>query len=53
MADADFKEASDKARLAGKGIKTDLKELGDISFPDFSEQFLDTKLFDHQLTGLT
>jgi hypothetical protein len=47
--DPDFKERSESARLEGKGIKTDLKELGDISFPDFSEQFLDTKLFDHHL----
>jgi hypothetical protein len=47
--DPDFKERAEGARLEGKGIKTDLKELGDISFPDFSEQFLDTKLFDHHL----
>ena len=47
--DPDFKERAESARLEGKGIKTDLKELGDISFPDFSEQFLDTKLFDHHL----
>jgi hypothetical protein len=47
--DPEFKERSESARLEGKGIKTDLKELGDISFPDFSEQFLDTKLFDHHL----
>jgi hypothetical protein len=47
--DPDFKERAEGARLEGKGIKTDLKELGEISFPDFSEQFLDTKLFDHHL----
>jgi hypothetical protein len=47
--DPDFKERAESARLEGKGIKTDLKELGDISFADFSEQFLDTKLFDHHL----
>jgi hypothetical protein len=47
--DPEFKERSESARLEGKGIKTDLKELGDISFADFSEQFLDTKLFDHHL----
>ena len=47
--DPDFKERAEAARLEGKGIKTDLKELADISFPDFSEQFLDTKLFDHHL----
>jgi hypothetical protein len=47
--DPDFKERAEGARLEGKGIKTDLKELADISFPDFSEQFLDTKLFDHHL----
>ena len=47
MADADFKDKADKARLSGKDIKTDLANLKDISFEDFSEQFLDTKLFDH------
>jgi hypothetical protein len=47
--DPDFKKRAESARLEGKGIKTDLKELGDISFADFSEQFLDTKLFDHHL----
>jgi len=47
--DPEFKARAEAARLEGKGIKTDLKELGDISFPDFSEQFLDTKLFDHHL----
>ena len=47
MADPDFKDKADKARLSGKGIKTDLANLKDISFEDFSEQFLDTKLFDH------
>ena len=48
MQDADFKERADKARLAGKGVKADLKELKDISFPDFCEQFLDSKMFPHQ-----
>jgi hypothetical protein len=52
MQDADFKERADKARLAGKGIKADLKELKDISFPDFCEQFLDSKMFPHQLNWL-
>ena len=47
--DPEFKARAEAARLEGKGIKTDLKELGDISFPDFSEQFLDTKLFEHHL----
>ena len=47
MADPEFKDKADKARLSGKGIKTDLANLKDISFEDFSEQFLDTKLFDH------
>ena len=47
--DPEFKTRAEAARLEGKGIKTDLKELGDISFPDFSEQFLDTKLFEHHL----
>ena len=45
----DFKERADKARLEGKGVKADFKNLKDISFADFSEQFLDTKLFDHHL----
>ena len=47
MADPDFKDKADKARLAGKGVKADLSNLKDISFEEFSEQFLDTKLFDH------
>jgi hypothetical protein len=47
MADPDFKDKADKARLAGKGVKADLANLKDISFEEFSEQFLDTKLFDH------
>jgi hypothetical protein len=49
MQDAHFKEAADKARLAGKGIKADLADLKQLPFPEFSEQFLDSKLFDHQL----
>jgi hypothetical protein len=49
MADPDFKERSEKARLAGKGIKAEMAELKDIPFPEFSEQFLDSKLFDHHL----
>jgi hypothetical protein len=52
MQDSDFKERADKARLAGKGIKADLKELKDITFPDFCEQFLDSKMFPHQLNWL-
>ena len=52
MQDADFKERADKARLQGKGIKADLKELKDITFPDFCEQFLDSKMFPHQLNWL-
>jgi hypothetical protein len=52
MVDESFKEKADKARLAGKGIKADLAELKDISYPDFSTQFLDTTLFDHQLNWL-
>ena len=47
MANPDFKDKADKARLAGKGVKADLANLKDISFEEFSEQFLDTKLFDH------
>ncbi len=50
--DPDFKEKAEKARLAGKGIQQDLAELKDISYPDFCEQFLDTKLFDHHLDWL-
>jgi len=52
MADADFKEASDKARLAGKGIKQDLSELKDMPFAEFSETFLGSKLFNHQLNWI-
>ena len=52
MQDAEFKEASDKARLSGKGVKADMANLKEISFPDFSEQFLDSRLFDHQLNWL-
>jgi len=52
MQDESFKEKADKARLAGKGVKVDLAELKNISYPDFSTQFLDTTLFDHQLNWL-
>ena len=52
MQDPDFKERADKARLAGKGVKADLKDLKDISFEDFCDQFLDSKLFPHQLNWL-
>jgi hypothetical protein len=52
MVDEDFKEKADKARLAGKGVKADLADLKDISYEDFSIQFLDTQLFDHQLNWL-
>jgi len=47
MQNPDFKAEADKARLAGKGVKADMANLKDISFEDFSEQFLDTKLFEH------
>ena len=47
--DPEFKARAEKARLEGKGVKADLGQLKEISFPDFSEQFLDTKLFDHHL----
>lgn len=49
MQEPEFKERSEKARLEGKGVKADLKELKDISFPEFSEQFLDSPLFEHHL----
>lgn len=52
MQDVEFKDKSDKARLVGKGVKVDLAELKSISYPDFSSQFLDTTLFDHQLNWL-
>ena len=52
MNDPEFKERADKARLEGKGVKADLADLKDISFPDFCEQFLDSKLFPHQLNWL-
>lgn len=47
--DPEFKTLAEKARLEGKGVKADLSELKNISFEDFCEQFLDTKLFDHHL----
>ena len=47
MVNPDFKDKADKARLSGKGVKADLANLKDISFQDFSEQFLETRLFDH------
>jgi hypothetical protein len=52
MANPDFKDKADKARLSGKGVKSDLANLKDISFEDFSEQFLDTKLFNHHLSWI-
>jgi hypothetical protein len=52
MVDENFKKKADTARLEGKGVKIDLAELKDISYPDFSKQFLDTTLFDHQLNWL-
>ena len=52
MQDPDFKEKADKARLAGKGIKAELSGLKTLSFPEFSEQFLDSKLFEHQLNWI-
>jgi hypothetical protein len=48
MNSPEFKEASDKARLAGKGFKADLQNLKDISYEDFCQQFLNTKIFPHQ-----
>jgi len=47
-----FKERADKARLVGKGVIADLGDLKEISFPDFCEQFLDTKMFPHQLNWI-
>ena len=52
MNQPDFKERADKARLQGKGVIADLGDLKNISFPDFCEQFLDAKLFEHQLDWL-
>ena len=49
LKDPEFKDRADKARLEGKGVKADLKSIKDISFQEFSEQFLDTKLFQHHL----
>lgn len=48
----EFKERADKARLEGKGVRADLTQLKSISYPDFSQQFLDTTLFNHQLNWL-
>ena len=52
MNQPEFKDLADKARLAGKGVKADLSNLKDITFPEFSEQFLETKLFPHQLNWI-
>jgi len=52
MNDPAFKERADKARLAGKGVIADLGDLKNLSFPDFCDQFLDAKLFEHQLDWL-
>ncbi len=49
LTEPSFKEQADKARLEAKGVKTDLAELKDISFEDFSKEFLDTSLFPHHL----
>ena len=45
--DPTFKEDAEKARLVGEGIKVDLADLKNISFEDFSAQFLESQLFDH------
>lgn len=47
MLDEEFKKRSDDARLAGKGFKSDTEGLKNIGFTEFSEQFLDTKIFPH------
>ena len=52
MVDEEFKAKADKARLEGKGVKADLTDLKNLSYPEFSQQFLDTTLFDHQLNWL-
>ena len=52
MVDEEFKAKADKARLEGKGVKADLADLKNLSYPEFSTQFLDTTLFDHQLNWL-
>lgn len=52
MASPEFKEKADKARLAGKGVKADLANLKELAYPEFCEEFLDVKLFDHQLNWL-
>ena len=49
MNDPAFKARADKARLQGKGVIADLGDLKNLPFPEFSEQFLDTKLFPHHL----
>jgi len=45
----EFKAKAEAARLAGQGVQTSLENLKSISFEDFSEQFLDSKLWNHQL----
>lgn len=46
--DPDFKEAGDLIRARQAGAKTD-PELRNISFEEFSEKYLNSKLFRHQL----
>ena len=47
MQSPEFREASDAARLAGKGFKDGLDGLKSMGFAEFSETFLDTKIFPH------
>ena len=47
MLDEKFKQESDDARLAGKGFKDGLEGIKNIGFAEFSEQFLDTKIYPH------
>jgi hypothetical protein len=48
MLDEEFKAEADKARLAGKGFKDGLEGIRSIGFTEFSEQFLNSKIYPHQ-----
>ena len=47
--DPEFKALAEKARLEGAGVKGNLEDLKEISFTDFSETYLESKLFEHHL----
>ena len=50
--DKEFAEQIDKFRIMKRRPEAVTEESRDISFPDFCEQYLDTKLFNHHLQWL-